>query len=82
MRVFQTDDDGFFLFETTADPDPLVIDRYLIPRGCVLIPPPACGPDEWPRWTGCDGEWERYTIPRTRAYRFGKFIRSLLGARR
>lgn len=80
MRVFQTDDQGLFLGEEKARPNPLEPDKYLVPRGCVMIPPPACGPDEWPRWTG--RAWEKLPIRRSRAYRFGKFVRSILGARR
>ena len=80
MRVFQTDDQGFFLGEEKARISPLELGKYLVPRGCVMIPPPACGPDEWPRWNGTD--WVRFQIPRSRTYRFGKLVRSLLGARR
>lgn len=40
MIVYQTDENGFFVHQTVADPDPLDVGNWLIPAGCVVEPPP------------------------------------------
>lgn len=39
-RVYQTFD-GYFVGAVSADPDPENPGKWLIPGGCVLMPPPA-----------------------------------------
>ena len=40
MKVFQTDQNGYFVGVVHADPDPLTPDEWLIPGGCVTVAPP------------------------------------------
>lgn len=40
MIVYQTDKDGYFLWEVEADEDPLNPGTYLVPGGCTEIAPP------------------------------------------
>ena len=39
-RVYQCDQNGYFLCKSYADPSPLEEDAYLIPAGCVELAPP------------------------------------------
>lgn len=51
--VYQTDRAGLFVGEVEADESPLEAGVYLIPAGCVEVPPPSVVPDgKWPRWNG------------------------------
>lgn len=50
--VFQTDDDGLFLYETVANDLPLSPGAYNVPFGAYPDAPPAGGSGRWPRWTG------------------------------
>ena len=52
MQVYQTDQDGFYVRPTIADPDPLDIGNWLIPRGAVEIAPPSLQGGEKAQWTG------------------------------
>lgn len=62
MKVFQTNYSGLFVGETAADPSPLEDGIYLIPAGCVEVPPPETWADDvWPRWNGF--EWELINKP-------------------
>ena len=54
--VFQTDNEGYFVGVTQADPDPLTPNSWLIPAGCVDVPPPATGTREAARWNA--GTWQ------------------------
>ncbi|CAG2144384.1 hypothetical protein LMG31506_02994 [Cupriavidus yeoncheonensis] len=60
--VYQLDVAGHFAGETLADESPLEPGVWLIPRGCIEIPPPNEWPeDKWPRWNGA--EWQLVTKP-------------------
>lgn len=50
--VYQTDQDGFFVGTTVADPDPKNLGVWLIPAGCVELAPPAIGPGKKAIWSG------------------------------
>ena len=61
-NVFQMDPAGMLLGTTIADPSPLEPDVWLIPAGCVEVPPPPTSPDDkWPRWNG--SAWDLVTKP-------------------
>jgi len=55
MQVYQTDDQGFFLFPVAADRDPLEEGNWLIPRGCVTEKPPVLKEGQKAKWKG--GKW-------------------------
>lgn len=55
MKVYQTNNEGFFTGATVADPDPLDDGNWLIPAGCVMVEPPATGKNEAAQWT--NGSW-------------------------
>jgi hypothetical protein len=61
MKVYQTDAEGYFLYETVADPDPLKAGEWLIPAGCTEFAPPKPPEDHLVRWTGAS--WELEVIP-------------------
>lgn len=50
--VYQTDDDGFYVGETVADPDPQNIGNWLIPAGCVEAKPPSIPRGKKAQWVG------------------------------
>lgn len=52
MIVYQNDPDGYFVAPTTADPDPLTRDKWLIPAGCVTQEPPVLTEGQRARWDG------------------------------
>ncbi|MFX7294376.1 phage tail protein [Acinetobacter baumannii] len=61
--VYQTNHAGLFVGKTAADPSPLEQDVYLIPAGCVEVPPPETwAEDVWPRWDGA--EWALIPKPK------------------
>lgn len=41
MNVYQTDKNGFLVGQDVADEDPMNPGSFLIPGGCVTVPPPA-----------------------------------------
>lgn len=43
---------GYFVGETVADPDPMRPGRWLIPGGCVAMPPPMLAEGQRARWDG------------------------------
>lgn len=53
--VWQTLQDGLLAGTTVADESPLEPGVYLIPAGCVEVPPPDTDPGYFARWVG--GEW-------------------------
>ncbi len=55
MKVYQTNELGYFTNETVADPNPRNPGRFLIPYGCVETPPPELGEHQVARYV--DGEW-------------------------
>lgn len=61
MIVYQTNYNGVFIGVTTADPDPMDAENWLIPAGCVTTPPPELAEGEFAAW---DGEaWHVQTAP-------------------
>ena len=58
--VFQTDSDGFYVGEALADPDPKNAGRWLIPGGCVELPPPEKQAGKRPKWMGY--KWKLISI--------------------
>lgn len=50
--VYQTDHLGIYTGMTQADPSPLEPNVWLIPGGCVEVPPPTPGEHQVPRWDG------------------------------
>ena len=61
MQVYQTDEQGFYVGQTTADPDQLDEGNWLIPAGCVTEQPPALSEKQQAQWI--DGAWIVLTIP-------------------
>ena len=41
MIVYQTNQSGIYTGVTYADPDPLDVGKWLVPAGCVTLPPPS-----------------------------------------
>lgn len=54
--VYQTDANGVFVGLAEADPSPLEPGVWLIPGGCVEVPPPTPPSGSVARWQ--NGEWE------------------------
>lgn len=50
--VYQTDHLGVYVGPVEADPSPREENVYLIPQGCVDVPPPAAAENRVPRWNG------------------------------
>jgi hypothetical protein len=50
--VYQTDDQGFYIGETIADPDPLTPGRWLLPRGAIEVAPPKIIGAKRAQWDG------------------------------
>ena len=61
MQVYQTDEQGFYVGPTMADPDQLDEGNWLIPAGCVTEQPPALSEKQQAQWI--DGAWIVLTIP-------------------
>lgn len=55
MKVYQTNNEGFFTGATVADTDPLDEGNWLIPAGCVVVEPPVTGENEAAQWI--NGSW-------------------------
>ena len=55
MQVYQTDHQGFYVGQATADPDQLDVGNWIIPGGCVTEPPPTVGEKQLAKWA--DGVW-------------------------
>lgn len=55
MIVYQTDSDGVYVGLAEADPSPLEPGEWLIPGGCVTVPPPTPPTGSVAVWMG--GEW-------------------------
>lgn len=56
MQVWQVGEDGYLVGPVTAEPDPRTPGAWLVPRGCVTVPPPEIPVGQRARWAG-DG-WE------------------------
>lgn len=52
MQVYQTDRNGIFVGAAQADESPLEPGVYLVPAGCVLVPPPAIPAGFRAKWSG------------------------------
>lgn len=50
--VYQMDESGFYVGETTADPDPQHAGSWLIPARCVEIKPPVIPRGKAAQWSG------------------------------
>jgi hypothetical protein len=50
--VYQADDQGFYVGEAAADPDPQNSGNWLVPAGCVEIKPPTITGGRIPKWVG------------------------------
>ena len=50
--VYQTDHEGFYIGETSADPDPMNVGHWLIPAGCVEMKPPVINGGKRAKWVG------------------------------
>ncbi|NMZ35353.1 tail fiber assembly protein [Pseudomonas proteolytica] len=61
-------DTGEFVGETTADPDPLVADNWLVPAQATLVPPPAHAISKVSVWA--DGQW--LTVDDLRGVKYSK----------
>lgn len=55
MKVYQTNNEGFFIGAAVADTDPLDDGNWLIPAGCVKVEPPVTSENEAAQWT--NGSW-------------------------
>jgi hypothetical protein len=55
MKVYQTDENGYFVGEEYADRDPLNKENWLIPGGCVTDAPPDTGENQRAKWQS--GKW-------------------------
>jgi len=54
--VYQTNPLGLYVGQAFADPSPIEPDVYLIPAGCVEVPPPATVENKVAVWSG--GKWQ------------------------
>lgn len=61
MKVYQTDRHGVFLGEEEADESPLEPGVFLIPAGCVEVPPPAVAEGKVAVWEA--GAWVVKNLP-------------------
>jgi hypothetical protein len=52
MKVYQTDNEGFYVGPNIADPDPLVPGEWIIPGGCIIEEPPEIRPGQKAQWSG------------------------------
>lgn len=52
ITVCQLDSEGYFIGMTIADPDPLDLDNYLIPGGCIDTAPPEQRDNAVAKWGG------------------------------
>lgn len=59
--VYQTDFNGVYVGPTLADPSPLEPGVWLIPAGCVEVPPPAVDAGFIAVWR--DGDWQVMRLP-------------------
>lgn len=59
--VYQTGGDGVFVGATAADESPLEPGVWLIPAGCVEVPPPTIPAGNLARWVG--DAWVLETVP-------------------
>lgn len=50
--VYQTDEQGFYVGEAVADPDPKNAGNWLIPAGCVETKPPFLVGGRRLQWAG------------------------------
>lgn len=50
--VYQTDENGLYVGEAAADPDPQNSGNWLIPAGCVEAKPPAIPRGKVALWVG------------------------------
>lgn len=66
MNVYQTDKDGYFVSATVAGEDPRNPGVFLVPKGCVLTPPPQVAVNEIAQWVG--GAWQKRPDFRGTAY--------------
>lgn len=68
--VYQTDHLGILIGTANADPCPINPGEWLIPGGCVEVPPPAPGEHQVPRWNGKSWElivsYQGLTVYKTR----------------
>ncbi len=61
MNLYQTNNLGHLIGVTSADKDPLDLDNWLIPAGCVEIEPPAFKDGFLVVWSG--SKWSYEAIP-------------------
>jgi hypothetical protein len=61
MKVYQTDRHGAYVGEVDADESPLEPGVFLIPAGCVELPPPAVAEGKVAVWEG--GVWLVKNVP-------------------
>lgn len=62
MIVYQTDADGIYVGQETADKHPFKLGEYIIPGGCVITPPPAFNSEtQFAQWE--NGLWSIKDIP-------------------
>jgi hypothetical protein len=52
MQVYQTDIEGFYIWTSVADPDPLTPGKWIIPGGCVTEQPPEVNESQRAKWSG------------------------------
>ena len=61
MQVYQTDEQGFYVGPTMADPDQLDVGNWIIPAGCVIEQPPKLDEKHLAQWV--DGAWLVVAVP-------------------
>lgn len=66
MNVYQIDKDGYFVAALVADEDPRNPGDFLVPKGCVRVPPPQVTANEIAQWV--DGAWQKRPDFRGTAY--------------
>ena len=52
LLVYQTDQDGFYVGKTWADPDQINKGAFLIPAGCTTESPPVINGGKRAQWVG------------------------------
>jgi len=63
ITVYQCDQSGVYLGQTTAPESPLEPDVYLIPAGAVETAPPAVPPGQCAVWSSTTESWSLQPIP-------------------
>lgn len=65
MQVYQTNEDGYFVGVTHAEPNQLEEGEWLIPGGCVTVEPPSFAKGKCAKWDG--KKWQVLPVPKPKS---------------